>query len=241
MSRGAPRAKAIAHTSLGDKVYSAVRDLILGPAFGPGAKLNVERMARDLGVSRTPVWDALRRFEAEGLVETVPRRGVYVLNFTIEKVREVYVVREAVEGLAARLAAEQMDDATLGLLKRCLEKQVRCADAGDFATYSQADIEFHDRVAAASRNQTLVRILAAIFGQILVLRLKTLNLRDRIRSSIAEHHRIFEGLGARDGARAEAATREHIQMVLEDALKVLDSDDGSGGRGRGWEGAHRLQ
>ena len=79
----APRAPIapLLHESLGERVYRTVRDLILSQVFPPGSKLNVEQICRDLGVSRTPVWDSMRRLESEGLVNTVPRQGVFVLNY----------------------------------------------------------------------------------------------------------------------------------------------------------------
>src|SRR5258706_16108054 len=91
----APRA-AIApllHESLGERVYRTVRDLILSQVFPPGSKLNVEQICRDLGVSRTPVWDTMRRLESEGLVNTVPRHGVFVLNYGADQIRDLFAVR----------------------------------------------------------------------------------------------------------------------------------------------------
>ena len=81
-----PLVAPIVHEDLGDRVYRAVRNLILGQLFPPGSKLNIERLCRELRVSRTPVWEAMRRLESEGLVETVPRQGVCALNFRVERV-----------------------------------------------------------------------------------------------------------------------------------------------------------
>ena len=81
-----PLVAPIVHEGLGDRVCRTVRDLILGQLFPPGSKLNIEQLCRELRVSRTPVWEAMRRLESEGLVETVPRQGVFALNFRVERV-----------------------------------------------------------------------------------------------------------------------------------------------------------
>jgi len=81
------------HESLGERVYRTVRDLILSQVFPPGSKLNVEQICRDLGVSRTPVWDTMRRLESEGLVNTVPRHGVFVLNYGADQIRDLFAAR----------------------------------------------------------------------------------------------------------------------------------------------------
>jgi DNA-binding GntR family transcriptional regulator len=110
------------HESLGERVYRTVRDLILSQVFPPGSKLNVEQICRDLGVSRTPVWDAMRRLESEGLVNTVPRHGVFVLNYGADQIRDLFAVRGALEALAVRQAAENLDDDARAALERRWER-----------------------------------------------------------------------------------------------------------------------
>ncbi len=212
---------AIEHSPVGQSVYRALQDLLARHHFAPGEKLNVEALSRDLGVSRTPVWEALKKLEMEGVVRTRPRKGVYVAALDADKAREIYVVREAVEGLAARLAAHSITAAELRALERSLDAQEAAAAAADVAAMSRADIEFHNLVVQAGRNETLTRILRSLYGQILILRLQTLNLKDRIRPSLLEHKRIFAALKSGDPDRAETAARQHIQMVLRDAMAVL--------------------
>ncbi len=212
---------AIEHSPVGQSVYRALQDLLARHHFAPGEKLNVEALSRDLGVSRTPVWEALKKLEMEGVVRTRPRKGVYVAALDADKAREIYVVREAVEGLAARLAARNITAAELRALERSLDAQEAAAAAADVAAMSRADIEFHNIVVEAGRNETLTRILRSLYGQILILRLQTLNLKDRIRPSLLEHKRIFAALKSGDPDRAETAARQHIQMVLRDAMAVL--------------------
>ena len=221
---GQSRVNAIEHSPVGQSVYRALLGLLARHHFAPGQKLNVEALSRDLGVSRTPVWEALKKLEVEGVVQTRPRKGVYVTALDADKAREIYVVREAVEGLAARLAARYITAAELRGLERSLNAQAAAGAGGDVPAYSRADIEFHNAIVQASRNDTLIRILRALYGQILVLRLQTLNLKDRMRPSILEHQRVFAALKSGDPDRAEAAARRHIRMVLRDALAVLPTE-----------------
>ncbi len=174
----------LAHTNLGDRVYRAVREEILRQAFAPGARIRIEHFTQGLGVSRTPVLDALRRLEAEGLVSTVPRQGIYVVEFTRRRAEELYAVRGALEGLACRLAATQaragiIEAARRDRLRALIEDQADAVRAQDFARFSKADIAFHNEILMASGNATLARSLEAVYGQILVLRLRTLNVIER--------------------------------------------------------------
>lgn len=207
------------HESLGERVYRTVRDLILSQVFPPGSKLNVEQICRDLRVSRTPVWDAMRRLESEGLVNTVPRHGVFVLNYGTDQIRDLFAVRGALEGLAVRQAARHLDeDARVGL-EVTMKEMERAAGAGELEQYSRLAIEFHDRVLAAARNPVLGRLLENVYAQILVLRLRSLYLPERVESSVAEHRQLFEAVLAGDAERGERLARSHAAHVLQDALE----------------------
>ena len=216
----APRA-AIApllHESLGERVYRTVRDLILSQVFPPGSKLNVEQICRDLGVSRTPVWDTMRRLESEGLVNTVPRHGVFVLNYGADQIRDLFAVRGALEALAVRQAAGHLDPDDHAGLEASM-KEMQAAAAGAIEQYSRAAIDFHDRVLAAARNHVLSRLLENVYAQILVLRLRSLYLPERVESSVAEHRDLFEAVVAGDADRGERLARAHADHVLQDALE----------------------
>lgn len=207
------------HESLGERVYRTVRDLILSQVFPPGSKLNVEQICRDLGVSRTPVWDSMRRLESEGLVNTVPRHGVFVLNYGADQIDNLFAVRGALEALAVRQAAGNADPEARAGLEHTVKQMDRSARAGEMEQYSRAAIEFHDRVLAAARNQVLSRLLENVYAQILVLRLRSLYLPERLESSLAEHREIFETVMAGDAERGERLARAHADHVLQDALE----------------------
>jgi DNA-binding GntR family transcriptional regulator len=216
-----PRASIapLLHESLGERVYRTVRDLILSQVFPPGSKLNVEQICRDLGVSRTPVWDTMRRLESEGLVNTVPRHGVFVLNYGADQVRDLFIVRGALEALAVRQAARNLDADSRAALEATMVGMERAAAAVEMERYSRAAIEFHDCVLRAARNQALARLLENVYAQILVLRLRSLYLPERVESSVAEHRALFEAVMSGDAERGERLARAHADHVLQDALE----------------------
>jgi GntR family transcriptional regulator of gluconate operon len=168
-----PRASIapLLHESLGERVFRTVRDLILSQVFPPGSKLNVEGICRDLGVSRIPVWDTMRRLESEGLVNTVPRHGVFALNYGADQIRDLFAVRGALEALAVRQAAGSLDAGACAGLEATMRDMERAAGPGEMEQYSRAAIEFHDRVLDASANRVLRRLLENVYAQIPVLRL----------------------------------------------------------------------
>jgi len=96
----------ISRNVLSNKVYAAIKEMVANHRFQPGARLNVEKISKELEVSRTPVWEAVRRLQQEGLLQNIPYRGVFMVEMTLERALELYQVREALEGLAARLAAQ---------------------------------------------------------------------------------------------------------------------------------------
>jgi DNA-binding GntR family transcriptional regulator len=219
--KASPLVAPIVHEGLGDRVYKTVRDLILGQAFPPGSKLNIEQLGRELRVSRTPVWEAMRRLESEGLLETVPRQGVFVLNFSMERVMDLFAVRGALEGLAARLAASALAPEDRTALEQSLGELEGAFRTRDIERYSGGAIELHDRVLAAARNQVLSRQLQNVYAQIHLLRLRSLHLPERLDTSLDEHRRIVRAVIASDADEAEAVSRRHAERVLEDALAVL--------------------
>ena len=216
-----PRASIapLLHESLGERVYRTVRDLILSQVFPPGSKLNVEQICRDLGVSRTPVWDTMRRLESEGLVNTVPRHGVFVLNYGADQVLDLFMVRGALEALAVRQAARNLDADSRPALEATMAEMDRAAATVEMERYSRAAIEFHDSVLRAARNQALTRLLENVYAQILVLRLRSLYLPERVESSVAEHRALFEAVMSGDAEGGERLARSHAAHVLQDALE----------------------
>jgi DNA-binding GntR family transcriptional regulator len=211
----------ISRVSVSEAAYSAVKQVLLSSKYAPGGRVAIEELCQDLGVSRTPVFDALNRLEAEGLVHIIPRKGVYLVTLSEEKARDLYAVRESLEGMATKLAAKNVTDRQLDQLKKALDKQSSCLKEGDTEGYASATIRFHNIIVEAAGNKTLERFLSAVYSQMEALRLRTLYLPTRLRHSFAEHQRIFQALLKRDPELCERVAREHIVATTDYALDIL--------------------
>lgn len=213
--------RKLRRSNLSEEAYVAVKAALLSARYSPGERVGVEELSRQLGVSRTPVWDALNRLEAQGMVEIIPRKGVYLLTFSPDKARELYVIREALESMATRLAAELLNERQIDALKKSLETQEACLDSENVDGYAMATITFHNCIVEATGNRTLERMLMSVYAQVQALRLRTLYLPLRLRASFAEHRGIFDALVRRDPSAAEEAARRHMRRTTADALNIL--------------------
>jgi DNA-binding GntR family transcriptional regulator len=142
-----------------------------------------------------------------------------VLNYGADQIRDLFAVRGALEALAVRQAALNLDDDARAGLEVSMKEMERSAGAAEMEQYSRAAIEFHDRVLAAARNRVLSRLLENVYARILVLRLRSLYLPERIESSVAEHRALFEAVMGGDAERGERLARAHADHVLQDALE----------------------
>src|SRR5580704_3054060 len=128
--------KKLRRSSLSGDAYAFVRDLFTnGTRYNPGEKISVEELSREFGVSRTPLWAAINRLEAEGIVEIVPRQGVYLIHYDPERALEIYTAREALEGMAARLAASKINDRQIAALQANVAGQRNHLTKGDVDGY----------------------------------------------------------------------------------------------------------
>ena len=144
---------------LRDLVFEALRDAIIRGILKPGERLMEVQLAEELGVSRTPVREAIRKLELEDLVVMIPRKGAYVSGISLKDIADVFEVRAAVEALAAGLAAERITDEELEELERILVKKAEIIDANDLDRLVEIDISFHESLYHASRNAKLVQII----------------------------------------------------------------------------------
>ena len=155
---------------LRELVCEHIREAIINGVFAPGERLMEIQMADEMGVSRTPVREAIRKLEMEGFVVMIPRRGTYVSNMSIKDINDVYEIRISLDTLAAGLAAERISDEELEELQRLLVKVGNAIEENDMAKVVEADIEFHDVLYKASRNERLRNIINNLREQITVIR-----------------------------------------------------------------------
>lgn len=197
-----------------ERVYRRLRDAITSGELPPRGRLSERELSASLGVSTSPVKAALARLEAEGMVVTQPRRGTWVA-FDPAKLAEMGLIRAALEGVAARLAAGRIGEAQLALLRAVLAELAEATASRDTARLIEANERFHAAILAAADNVFLANAVKALRGYYLMTRnrMRTAQLApDRAQ---AEHEAILAALAARDGAAAEAAMRAHIARTVE--------------------------
>lgn len=213
--RAASRAKArpIEHENLDDKVYGLVRDMIASGQFEPGSRIVQEELALELGVSRTPLVNALKRLAQDGLLEWVPRRGIYVRGLDQAQVVALYEVRERLEPLAARLAASAITRDEALCMRREWESMAGLPDTPrTHKLFIERDRAFHRRLGELSANPYLLAALTP------VNMLASAYLHGNPRpweETVPDHLSIIEGLAAADPDAAETAMRRHISQSLE--------------------------
>jgi DNA-binding GntR family transcriptional regulator len=185
----------------------------------PGDRLTETDLATRLGISRTPVREAIRALEADGLVDHQPRAGARIRKLDYAEVTELYEMRVVLEGTAARFAARAAYDSELTELEEITEDMAAAHD--DPERIYHANRHFHSVLLNAARNRFLIRSVEAVQKTLLILGRSTLEEADRARGAIGEHRAILSALRAHDGDAAEAAMRTHIEAAHKARLRQL--------------------
>ncbi len=206
---------------LRDLVFAAIREAILNGRLKPGERLMEVQLAEEMGVSRTPVREAIRKLELEGLVVMVPRKGAYVATLTLKDAAEVFEIRSSLEGLAAALAAERITDEEVTSLDRILEAISTAGEKGDIKTIIKKDMEFHQVLFSASRNDRLAQIINNLKEQIDRFRMQSFSNPARLKSVLSEHKNILDSIKQGDAENAERLAKEHIYKVEYNVMNIL--------------------
>ena len=212
------------HKPLRDEVFTSLRDAILYGHLKPGERLVEQELAQQLDISRTPVREALRKLELEGLVAYVPRKGIVVVGVSSEDAVEIYTIRAVLEGLAARLAANNIVDEELITLKRLLSGMKECIEKNRIDALISIHSNFHHAIAKASRSPRLYHMIISLcdyvknFGEI------PCYLPGRLLYGWEEHKEIIEAIERKDNERAEQAARHHIMRAKESLLRAITSE-----------------
>jgi len=204
--------------TLADRVFARLQDDIVLGVFAPGAKLGETELAARYGVSRGPLREAIRRLESRKLLERVPHVGTRVASLKAADLIEIYRVREALEGMAARLAAEQMTEAEIAGLWELLSLHEQQQDLQEDVAYYQraGDLDFHYRIIKGSHNGALTDLLLGeIYHRVRMFRYQFSMTPNRPKKALNEHRRIVEAIEARDGEMAELLMRRHISRARE--------------------------
>ena len=215
--------KDIDRSNLRDQIYTILKKSIILREIKPGEKINEEKIAKTLSVSRTPIRETLLRLEHEGIVKIIPRRGAFVVSQSKAEVMEILQVREVLEGLVARLATENMDDGHLERLRDCLKRiSASQHDKDRLLKYTPADVEFHGLLLQACNNNLLKNMMEIVNAHLQMVRLRTVLLPGRPEQTVKEHYNILEAIEKGDAPAAERQMRRHVESVRKDALKNID-------------------
>ena len=205
--------------SRADQVQQQILKSIRSGHYRPGDRIRETEVAKALGVSRTPVREALRRLESDGLLSFESWRGVVVSRLDRQQVSELYAMREVLEGAAARMAARHIDDAGIELLKLLLEKSQESPD--DPARLAKLNRELHQTIYSAAHNRYLLQTLGQLENALALLRGTTYAVAGRPDTAAAEHRAIVEAICSRDAEAAELAARKHIGAAQRARLRLM--------------------
>jgi DNA-binding GntR family transcriptional regulator len=211
--------------SFKNKAYAALKDAIVSmDVYRSRAdiRLDERRLARDFGISRTPVREAMAQLEREGFVRAVPRRGIYVVRKTKTEVIEMITAWAALESMAARLITGRESGEDVAALRRMFARFENGQVQAHLDEYSEANIEFHQTIISMSNNRVLIDLAENLFTHMRMIRRKTIGEKDRADRSIRDHMHIIEALEARDTARAEALVRDHALGLADHVAKYAD-------------------
>ncbi|MDU4960856.1 MAG: GntR family transcriptional regulator [Sporomusaceae bacterium] len=214
--------KLDSYKPLREVVAETLREAIINGVLKPGERLMEIQLAEELGVSRTPVREAIRRLELEGFVVMVPRRGTYVTDLSIKDINEVYEIRTVLDVLAAGLAAERITEEELEELERLLVQISDLAEQNNVEKLIEYDSLFHDVLYRASRNDRLVGIINNLREQFTRFRSISMQYPGRIQNTVAEHTRLVEAIAQRNPDLAQRIAREHMENSEQTLLKEFD-------------------
>ncbi|TYP53755.1 GntR family transcriptional regulator [Thermosediminibacter litoriperuensis] len=197
------------------EVFKILREAILGGSLQPGTRLVEREIARQLGVSRTPVREAIHKLEQEGLVRHIPRRGVVVAQISEREVHEVYMIRAVLEGLAARLAAERISPGKLKRLSELMEAMEKACERNDEQTLQTLHLEFNTLIYEAAESPRLHQMINYLVDYIAAFTKLGYSVPGRMRAATQEHRALAEALTKGDGRLAEEIARRHIENSRE--------------------------
>ena len=212
-------------STFADRAYAALKNVILSLDIyeKPGeVRLDERQLASDLGISRTPVREAMAQLEREGFVRSVPRRGIYVVRKTRAEVIELITAWAALESMAARLITQKATDQEVAELRKMFTKFENGELHARLDEYSEVNIEFHQTIIRMSRNRVLIDLAENLFTHMRMIRRKTIGEEDRADRSIRDHMNIIHALEARDTERAEDLVRNHALGLAEHVAKYAD-------------------
>jgi len=206
---------------LRDVVFNTLRQEILTGKLKPGERLMEIHLANKLGVSRTPIREAIRKLELEGLVIMIPRRGAEVAQITLKNLKDVMEVRRALDVLAIELACERMAQEELDALYQACEHFSDAVKTNDTRMLAEADVAFHDQIVLSTGNARLIQLVSNLSEQMYRYRFVYIKEESQHDTLIAEHREIYESIATRDKERAARAASIHIDNQEKSIIRQI--------------------
>lgn len=204
--------------SLRERVFAQIQNDILNGKYEPGDNLIELRLSEELGVSRTPVREALKQLELEGLVQATPNKGTIVTGISNQDIYDIYTIRMMIEGLAARWAAEKITKEELAELKEAVELEEFFTMKDDIGQLHKFDNSFHDIIFKASKSRPLMHTLSTFHHYVQRARNASFATPGRAQKALDEHRAILQALMDKDPDKAEKLTVEHVRNAMDNLL-----------------------
>jgi len=211
--------------TLSAQVFNTLKTEIIEGRIPQGSKITEDCLAKQFGVSRGPLREALRLLESARLIVRIPHAGIRVVTITQSLMQDIYTIREALEGMSARLAAEKMDDDAIKALWQLLDEHETDIQNHGGKRYfqSEGNLDFHYKIAAASGNQWLMDLLGSELSQLLRMsRRRSAQIPDRPHKALNEHKHIVQAIENRDPELAELLMRRHISSAWQQLKECLE-------------------
>ena len=214
-------------TTLSAQVFETLKYKIIDGSIEQGSKITEDGLAKQFGVSRGPLREALRQLESSRLIVRIPHAGIRVVTLTQTLMKDIYTIREALEGMSARLAAENINQTAIDELWALLNSHEKNIDSEDGRRYFQdeGNLDFHYKIAAISNNQWLIDLLGSELYQLLrMCRRKSSEIPNRAHKALNEHKQIVQAIENRDPELAELLMRRHISGSWDQVKDALISE-----------------
>ena len=207
--------------NLKERVYNSIKASILDFRLLPGVKLSDKQIAQEMGISRTPVREALVRLSEQGLVETHPNRGVTVKSFTVSEIDNLYTLREALEVLAVRQAIPKLDSERIEALRKPTDRFLSLLKSNNLIRLIDSDEAFHDLISTYSENRPLINFLRSLHDQIRIARRYDHLYGDNPQMTHEEHLQILELMARKETSKAMRAMSAHIVRAKKNILSFI--------------------
>lgn len=216
--------KLIDNPNLRGQTYKILKNMIITRELLPGKKIIEETLAQEVGVSRTPIREALFRLEHEGIVEIIPRRGAFVVKQSKDDITEVMQIREVLEALIVRLVTPILKESDILELRDSLDRlRTTPEEERHVIEYNDSELEFHGLLLKRCPNQMLKQMMGMVNARLQIIQLRTVVLPGRAQKSLDEHSEILDMIERRNAEEAERLMRKHVISVRTMALENIDA------------------